>query len=529
MSELSKVIAEINNLIRALYSFIYIVSHEEARVEGAISELVNKLGMHMFSWSMSRGFLSGLDGKEVQAIKAKVENLKDPITMLDYIAEHPLGKNGEAEVYVLRDFHPFMDDPMVKRLLRDIAQKFKTEQRTVIFLSPSLNLPNELEKDITVIDWPLPDRKILSEILKEILQVAPEEMRRRKELEKLNDQLVEAALGLTANEAENIFAKTLVDAESPNPAAIILQEKKQIVRKSGFIEFVESSTTSDDIGGLTALKDWLGKRRRAFSDEARKFGIPQPKGMLLIGPPGCGKSLVAKTVGSMWVMPILRVDVGRLMGSLVGESESNLRAVLRVADSIAPCVMWIDEVEKGFAGTASSSQLDAGVTARVFGSFLTWMQEKKSSVFVVATANDVSALPPEFLRKGRFDEIFAIDLPSLKERAAILAVHFKKSGRNPKKFDCVKLASLAENFSGAELEQSINSGLHDAFDDNRELEQDDVVKTIGEITPLSETMEEKITALRKWMRGRARLANAPDEQNTLSNSRKRELDIRGEK
>jgi len=286
----------------------------------------------------------------------------------------------------------------------------------------------------------------------------------------------------------------------------VTAEKQQIIRKSGLLEFYASDERLGNVGGLETLKEWLRKRVRAFGEDARKFGLPDPKGILLVGVQGCGKSLIAKSVANSWRLPLLRLDVGRLFSSLVGSSEENLRNAIKVAESIAPVVLWVDEIEKGFSGVGSSDRSDAGTAARVFGSFITWLQEKDVPVFVIATANDVSKLPPELVRKGRFDEIFFVDLPDSQERADIWQIHLTKRNRDPQQFDLRSLAMASEGLSGAEIEQAIIAGLYEAFDQNRPLEMGDLLDVLQDTVPLSQMMREQINGLREWAKQRARPA-----------------------
>jgi SpoVK/Ycf46/Vps4 family AAA+-type ATPase len=318
--------------------------------------------------------------------------------------------------------------------------------------------------------------------------------------------IVKSAQGLTADEIESALARSLVEAKKLTVEQII-EEKKQIVRKTGMLTFYPAEFGMDDVGGQELLKDWLRKRRRSFSDAAREFGIPYPKGVLLIGVQGCGKSLVAKAIASSYGLPMLKMDVGRIFGSLVGQSEENMRRAIRIAESLAPCILWIDELEKGFAGMGGSGVSDSGTTARVFSTFLTWMQEKTKPVFLVATANDVSALPPELMRKGRFDEIFFIDLPDLEERKEILRIHLKRRKRDPAKFQVAKIAKLTDGYSGAELEQLVVSALNHAFSEGRELSVKDLTDEIEHQVPLSRMMAEEVHGLREWARLRARPAS----------------------
>jgi SpoVK/Ycf46/Vps4 family AAA+-type ATPase len=323
------------------------------------------------------------------------------------------------------------------------------------------------------------------------------------------ERLLQAALGLTLGEAENVFAKIIVkDARlSGDDVNEVFAEKQQIIRKSGLLEYYTAEETFSNVGGLAVLKDWLQKRVVAFTDEARAFGLPAPKGILMLGVQGCGKSLSAKAVSSLWQLPLLRFDMGRMFGSLVGSSEENVRRAIAVAESVAPAILWVDEIDKAFAGSQGSGVSDGGTTARVFGTFLTWLSEKTAPVFVVATANDISQLPPELLRKGRLDEIFFVDLPIGVERKEIFTIHIAKRGRDPARFDLESLVTCSESFSGAEIEQAIISALYDAFYAQQELTTEHIDQALRQTVPLSKTMAEQINRLRSWAEGRARNAS----------------------
>jgi SpoVK/Ycf46/Vps4 family AAA+-type ATPase len=298
------------------------------------------------------------------------------------------------------------------------------------------------------------------------------------------------------------MAQRLSETEVP----LIYSEKKQIIRKSGLLEYVDGVETIDGVGGMRRLKAWLAKRRLAFSREARDFGLPPPKGVLFLGVQGCGKSLCAKAVSSLWQLPLLRLDMGRVFSSYVGTSEENVRRAIRVAESVSPAILWIDEIDKGFSGAQSSAFSDSGTTARVFGTILTWLQEKASPVFVIATANNVEVLPPELLRKGRFDEIFFVDLPSEPERREIFSIHLGKRKRSAKEFDLDQLARASQGFSGSEIEQCVISAMYDAFESKQPLDTDMLLRSIQETYPISITMREEIEQRRKWAHGRTRRA-----------------------
>jgi SpoVK/Ycf46/Vps4 family AAA+-type ATPase len=306
-----------------------------------------------------------------------------------------------------------------------------------------------------------------------------------------------------------VFAKSLVMTGRMD-LDVIVAEKKQLIQKSRVLEYYDGVEDMAYVGGMLELKTWLRKRSLAFSERARRFGLPEPRGLLLLGVQGGGKSLVAKSVAGLWKLPLLRLDMGKVFSEMVGASEQNIRAALRLSESVAPCVLWLDELEKGLSGLGSSNRSDAGTAARVFGSFLVWMQEKTAPVFVIATSNDISSLPPELLRKGRFDEIFFVDLPKLAERQEILAIHLAKRHRDPRRFDLLALARESEGFSGAEIEQVVISALYDAFEAERQLSQGDLRSNIRQTVPLSQTVSERITALRDWARTHARPASKDD-------------------
>lgn len=488
---------ELEVLARAKYPIVYVVSWEERRVEAVLAEIAKKLERTLHTWSATQGLKPPLAGR-----KEKATSLPGELDVLAQVHEAP-----EFTLFLLRDFHPYMKDARVVRLLRDLAARLRGRSQTLYLLAPSLNLPVELEKDVSVVEYPLPGP---DEIAKQVEEVLASVQGMPNVDASVDDEakelIVKSAQGLTADEIESALARSLVEAKKLTVEQII-EEKKQIVRKTGMLTFYPAEYGMDDVGGQDLLKDWLRKRRRSFSDAAREFGIPYPKGVLLIGVQGCGKSLVAKAIASSYSLPMLKMDVGRIFGSLVGQSEENMRRAIRIAESLAPCVLWIDELEKGFAGMGGSGVSDSGTTARVFSTFLTWMQEKTKPVFLVATANDVSALPPELMRKGRFDEIFFIDLPDLEERKEILRIHLKRRKRDPAKFQVPKLAGLTDGYSGAELEQLVVSALNHAFSEGRELKPADLADEIGHVVPLSQMMAEEVQGLREWARVRARPAS----------------------
>ncbi len=507
---------EISLLIRAKYPILYFLSWEERRIEEMLRQVAQERRKNLYSWTITEGILP-LDDHEGPPIDPATAH---PLRALEFIAQ-----SREPAIFVLKDFHSFLDEqrglpdyPMIVRHLRDLTRKLKSSDKILVILSPVLIFPAELEKDITVLDYSLPTAKELETSLERVLISVREMSGTKPKLDAATrEKALKAGQGLTCTEYENVLARSFVQTRTLD-INIILTEKKQIIRRSKVLEYFEAEEDMQAVGGMPLLKDWLAKRSLAFSERARQFGLPVPRGLLLLGVQGAGKSLVAKAIANQWQLPLLRLDLGSLFSEFVGSSEQNMRTVLRLAESIAPCLLWLDELEKGLGGTVSSHLSDAGTTARVFGSFLTWMQEKNAPVFVVATANDISILPPESLRKGRFDEIFFIDLPSFNERAEIFAIHLARRGRDPLNYALELLADRSEGFSGAEIEQVIISGLYDAFEAGHELRSEDLLNNLSATVPLSRTMEHQVTNLRNWARTHARPASPWDRPGARGNS-----------
>lgn len=484
---------KIINYIRAGYPGLYLVSHEEQRVDAEIKQVTKELGYSLFFWSVVDGLVDMARGTNNSA--------NDPLEALIAIKELK-----EKSVVLLRDFHLFLIDPnpILIRTLKDVLLEAKTKSKTLIVFGCRLRLPPELERELTVIEFALPGKHELRTVLGGIMESAG-----IKSMEdEVRDKAIDAASGLTTIEAENAFALSVVESKFIDPV-IVAREKAQAVKKNGLLELIETKESLDSIGGLDVLKEWLLKRRHAFGQKAIEYGLPTPKGLLIIGIPGTGKSLTAKATAKVFGVPLLKLDAGRIFAGLVGQSESNLRAVIQTAEAIAPCCLWIDEVEKGFAGSKSSGATDGGTSSRVFGSFISWMQEKKARVFVVATANDVSQLPPEMLRKGRFDELMFVDLPNQAEREAIWEIQIAKYSRDPKDYDLVQLSRATEGLTGSEIENAFVEALYLAFDAGEKEPTDlDVAAVLTEFVPLSRLMAEQITGLRSWAKGRARLATS---------------------
>jgi AAA+ superfamily predicted ATPase len=491
-------------LIRARYPLLYVVSWEEERVMAELSTVAANLGKTLYHWTIVQGLARYRQGV-VGPIEGK-RGTKDPIVGLREVFD-----TNEAAIFVFRDFHDFITDPNVKRTVRDLAGALRVSLSTVVLLSPVLRIPEELEKDITIVDFPLPGREELRKLLEQIgADIAGNPSLSIDLTPQCVEPIVDAAIGLTLNEAENVFAKTLVlrgrltAAEAP----LVYSEKRQIIRKSGLLEYIDTAETLDSVGGLGALKEWIIRRRKALTPGAREFGLQPPRGVLLVGVQGCGKSLAAKAIASELGYPLLRMDVGRLFSKMVGETELNVRRALATAETVAPVVLWIDEIEKGLSGIKSSSASDAGTTSRLFGTIITWLQEKEAPVFVVATANEIEELPPEILRKGRFDEIFFVDLPSEEERAEIFRIHLRKRRRDPGRFDIQYLARISEGYSGAEIEQAIVEALYEVYGVKEDIETADIVYALKQEVPLSRTMREAIQNRRLWAATRTVSASA---------------------
>lgn len=492
---------QLETFFRSRCTLIVIITTEEERALGEVMKACeqSKPARQCHRWDLGLG-LRKADGG--------VPNQVDPLALLAEIRT-----SSKRDVYVLHDFHDVWNAmPDSKRLLRSVAQQLKNTQATIVITIPGKNIPPELQDEVTIVELPPPNEKQLDEVLQEIIDA------------NLSDhdidtavriKAVRAAIGLTALQARRAFAEAIVKEGTIAETSIdfVMAQKKQVIRQSEVLEFYDSNETVDNVGGLDVLKEWLRARESAFSKEAAKYRLPAPKGIVLLGIPGTGKSLTAKMVSGLWKMPLLRLDVGAIFGMYVGQSEERLRKATQLAEAIAPCVLWIDELEKGFA----SGGLDGGTSTRVFGSLLSWMQDKKAPVFIVATANDVSRLPPELLRRGRFDEIFFLDLPSPTEREEILKVHLKKVGRNHKDFDVRKVARDCENFVGAEIEQVVAKAMYRAFGDGgREFNTEDLIFGRKELIPLASSQRERIDDLRSWLReGRALSASRVEDKSRV--------------
>ncbi len=477
---MDEVLSRIPKLLAARYPLLWLVSAEEDRVERGLERLALQHDLQLHRWRrttglVAQGGLGILDTEDAARALAAVATMEAPA------------------LFLFEDMGDALNDPLVVRRLRDLERELGSRKQAVIVLSHRLHIPAELEKEVAVLDVPLPNRNEVGRLLALLLTA------RKIELEsELFEQFVTASLGLTEKEIKRAYARVMLDGRSFAPADVdlLLEEKARLLRKSRFLEFVQPSIGMRDVGGLGNLKAWLVERQTAFTERARAYGLPEPKGLFLLGVQGCGKSLAAKAVSDLWRVPLLRLDVAALFE---GSAEEGLRDTIRIAESLAPTVLWIDEIEKAFLGDTGSS--------RVFGAFLTWMQEKTKAVFVVGTANEVRGLPPELLRKGRFDEIFFVDLPNVHERLEILDIHIRRHRRDRDQFDLLAVAEETERYSGAELEQLVISAMFMSFAAGRELAQIDLMRVARDTIPLAVTMDDRLKELREWARPRARPAS----------------------
>lgn len=485
--------SELELLLRACYPLLYVATTEEERVENAIRAVAQKVDRTVYLWDFVEGYQDNPNNVGV--------GKRNPLQALEYI-EKLVDRAGA--IFLLRDYHRFLEDISISRKLRNLTRTLKSQPKNIIILSPEIKIPSDLSEVITLVDFPLPSppeiKQEISRLLTGINQTLPDQI--------LAD-LVRGAQGLPLERIKRVITRSIaqkgkIEAEDVD---LILEEKRQTIRQTEILDYYPATQQISDIGGLDTLKEWLIRRGNAFSDRARSYGLPHPRGLLLVGIQGTGKSLTAKAISHHWHLPLLRLDVGRLFGGLVGESESRTRQMISLAEALSPCVLWIDEIDKAFSG--SDGKGDSGTTSRVFGTFITWMAEKVSPVFVVATANNIQQLPAELLRKGRFDEIFFVGLPSQEEREAIFTVHLDRlRPHNLKSYDVKRLAYETPDFSGAEIEQTLIEAMHIGFSQNRDFTTDDILESASQIIPLARTAQEQIQFLQNWANsGKARLAS----------------------
>ena len=483
-------------LIRSNFSVINLISREETRILKLLDESAQDLGLGLVTWDVA---------DNAAVLKPCVppfetRRIKEELTLLDDIEKY----QGKA-IFALKDFHLQIKEGAAgiktRRKLRNLAEKLRHEQgKSIILLSPVAAIPEELKDDVYALDVPLPT----IEELMDVFDAATAGIKTMVSLsESSRFKLIESALGLTSNQFSRALSQILMTHNRIDERSIdtLISEKKQIIGESGALEFFPTTETVESIGGLDNLKRWLKQREIGFTQEGRDYGLQYPpKGLALIGIPGTGKSLTAKVIAKMWKLPLIRVDMGAIFGNLVGQSEENIRSAIKMAETVSPCILWIDEIEKGFAGLGGGG--DSGTAARVFGHFLSWMQEKKKPVYVVATANDVGMLPQELWRDGRFDARFFLNLPNYEERKEIFRVHLGKRRPMVKLYDPDRLAEASENFVGAEIEQSIIDAMYLAVNDpeepGRDFNTDDIIAVLEQKKPQFENSKPQVKNILKW-------------------------------
>ena len=450
-------------------------------------------------------------GRSAAGTQTAIYNTKEPAQALANMASMSL----EA-VFILKDFHRHMDDPVVVRRLREVAQKFSTARQSIVITGPSIAVPAEISGLVEFLELPLPDRQRLRQVIDEVFTRVSKTrtLQRRADVNVLN-AIAENLRGLTEDEAERALTQAIVTryALCPEIVSDVLEAKKDLLRRTGLLDIVDVSDDMSSLGGLENLKTWLRQRRGAWEPEAREFGLEPPRGMIILGVQGCGKSLCARAVAGEWKLPLLKFQTAAVFDKFLGETEKRIQKLFQVAEQLAPAVLWIDELEKVFAGTGTdAATADAGTSSRMLGAFLSWMQERKAPVFIAATSNEVTALPPELIRKGRFDELFFVDLPNSAERRAIFTIQLTRRKRNPSEFDLDRLVAAAQGFSGAEIDNALQTAMYAAFSEKKLLSTDLVLQALGSSVPLSTTRAEDIAALRAWAKDRAVPASAPEQR-----------------
>jgi ATP-dependent 26S proteasome regulatory subunit len=492
---------EFELLLRARYPLIYIPTREEERVEGAIATSAKQQGNRaVYIWDFVDGYQGNLNDAGF--------GRRNPLQALELIEKLPASASA---VFILRDFHRFLEDVAISRKLRNLARLLKSQPKNVVIISPLVSIPDDLSEVLTVLEFPLPGTAEIKVEIERLSAATGQSLDGRT-----LDELVRSCQGLSIDRIRRVLARAIATHGKlqPEDVDLILEEKRQTIRQTQILDFYPATEQISDIGGLDNLKDWLLRRGSAFSERARQYGLPHPRGLLLVGIQGTGKSLTAKAIAHHWHLPLLRLDVGRLFAGLVGESESRTRQMIQLAEALAPCILWIDEIDKAFSGLDGRG--DSGTTSRVFGTFITWLAEKTSPVFVVSTANNIQMLPPEMLRRGRFDEIFFVGLPNQEERRAIFSVHLSRlRPHNLRSYDLDRLAYETPDFSGAEIEQILVEAMHIGFSQNRDFTTDDVLEAASQIIPLARTAQDQIQFLQEWAAaGKARLAS---RQSSLGN------------
>ena len=509
-------------LVNSSTPIVVMETVEEMRALGLVRTACADLNMAVFEWSIADGLVrsgsnapanrpvatrhgAGQEGSE----SGPIYNTFEPVQALANMEAMTL----EA-VFVLKDFHRHMDSPVIIRRLRDVGQKFSSNRRTLILTAPSMQMPPELASLVEYLDLPLPDRRRLREMVHETYARLSKTYTLQLKLDGQGVDAVAANLrGLTEEEAERAISQALVSRYAICPETItdVFEAKRELLRRSGMLDFIEVSDSMANVGGLANLKRWLSQRRGAWEESAHEFGLDPARGVIILGVQGCGKSMCARAIAGEWKLPLVKFDTAAVFDKFIGETEKRIQKVFKIAEGLAPCVLWIDELEKVFAGSGpDSASVDAGVSSRILAAFLSWMQDRKAPVFVAATCNNVTALPPELIRKGRFDELFFVDLPNQFERKQILEIQLARKKRNPAEFDLDRIAAAAKGYSGAEIDAAVQTGLYAAFSSKQSLSTQILLDALRATVPLSTTRAEEIGALREWARTRAVAASTQD-------------------
>lgn len=522
------VIDRLKILIDSSTPIIVMETVEEMRAVQLVREASSPLNLAVFEWNIATGLsrcggdphIAPAELKFPGAARASLHAPDEATANAIYNSREPAQALSTLEsitieaVFILKDFHRHMDDPIVVRRLRDVGQKFSTNRRTVVITAPSLTIPPELASLVEFVDLPLPDRVRLQQIFDEVWKRVSTSRTLRKNLDAGGmEALINNLRGLTEEEADRAISQAIVTRYGLYPETVtdVLEAKKDLLQHSGMLEFVDAAETMSTIGGLENLKSWLAQRRGSWEDSARQFGLEPAHGVIILGVQGCGKSLCARAIAGEWKLPLVKLDTSAIYDKFIGETEKRIQKVFRVAEGLAPCVLWIDELEKVFAGSGpDSASVDAGVSSRILAAFLSWMQDRTAPVFVAATCNNVSVLPPELIRKGRFDELFFVDLPNQSERKQIFGIQLSKRKRNPADFDLERIASAATGFSGAEIDAAVQSALYAAYNGKQELSTQMLLNVLSHTVPLSTTRAEEIQTQRAWARTRAVPASVAD-------------------
>ena len=525
---MDKVLERLKILIDSSTPIVVMETVEEVRAVRMARAACSTLNLAVFEWTIASGLARSSSGSLESRLELPIQGGYHAGTVDDiaesakalYDSREPAKMLANLEgitieaAFILKDLHRHMDDSVVVRRLRDVGQKFATNRRTIILTAPKISIPPELASLVEFLELPIPDRQRLRQIIDEVLVRVSKTHTLQRRLDPGGlDNIAENLRGLTEEEAERAISQALVSryALCPEIVSDVLDAKKALLKRSEMLDFVEASDTLASVGGLDNLKRFLAQRRGSWEEQAREFGLDPPRGVIILGVQGCGKSMCARAIAGEWKLPLVKFDTAAVYDKYIGETEKRIQKVFKVAEGLAPCVLWIDELEKVFAGSGpDSASADAGVSSRLLASFLSWMQDRKAPVFVAATCNNVSALPPELIRKGRFDELFFVDLPSQAERKQIFGIQLGKRKRNPADFNLDQVAVAAGGFSGAEIESVVQTALYAAYSQKQQLTTQHLLAAIQATVPLSTTRAEEIEALREWAEKRAVPASLPE-------------------